>query len=319
MKLRLRLPALVLALGVSSAASAGNPSNPILFVTQVPMPEEANSRNVTESYQSCVSPFSNHLGDTAFAGRGGSLYVRFSNGQVVDLLSVANWSAIPVGQPPANTVAVRNPSVNWAADKAVFSMVVGVPSGPTDTTQFFWQLYEITLPTQAQLAGGTLPVVTRVANQPAYNNVFPTYGLNGKLIFASDRPYNGQAHLTQREEYLGLPTVTGLWSLDPAAPASILLLHHSPSGAFSPMVDSAGRLVFTNWDHLSRDSEAVTDSRNGITAAPYNETFTQTFNGSGNFADEAPGGTMVQLTAMPMNTWEIFPEPRNFDRKTLID
>ena len=121
MNLRLRLPALVLVLGVSSAASAGNPSNPILFVTQVPMPEEVNSRNVTESYQSCVSPFSNHLGDTAFAGRGGSLYVRFSNGQVVDLLSVASWSAIPGGKPPANTVAVRNPSVNWAADKAVFS------------------------------------------------------------------------------------------------------------------------------------------------------------------------------------------------------
>jgi len=65
MNLPLRLPALVLVLAVSSAAFAGNPSNPILFVTQVPMPEEVNSRNVTESYQSCVSPFSNHLGDTA--------------------------------------------------------------------------------------------------------------------------------------------------------------------------------------------------------------------------------------------------------------
>src|SRR3954471_10085898 len=106
MKLRLRLPALVLALGVSSAASAGNPSNPILFVTQVPMPEEVNSRVITESYQSCVSPFSNHLGDTAHAGRGGSLCVRFANAQVVDLLSVADWSAVPGGKPAANSVAV---------------------------------------------------------------------------------------------------------------------------------------------------------------------------------------------------------------------
>src|SRR5437868_9576292 len=122
MNLHLRLPALVLVLGVSSAASAGNPSNPILFVTQVPMPEEVNSRTVTESYQSCVSPFSNHLADTAHAGRGGSLFVRFSNGQVLDLLSVADWSAVPGGKPAANTVAVRNPNVSWAADKAIFSM-----------------------------------------------------------------------------------------------------------------------------------------------------------------------------------------------------
>src|SRR4051812_26739328 len=203
MNLRLPLPALVLVLGVSSAASAGNPSNPILFVTQVPMPEEVNSRNVTESYQSCVSPFSNHLGDTAHAGRGGSLHVRFANGQVIDLLAVADWSQSPGGKPAAGTVAVRNPSVNWAADKAVFSMAAGVPSGPADPTVFSWQLYEITLPTQAQLAANVKPVVTKVANQPAYNNVFPTYGLAGKIVFASDRAYNGMAHLTQREEYLG--------------------------------------------------------------------------------------------------------------------
>src|SRR5882672_8362017 len=167
MNLRLRLPALVLVLGVSSAASAGNPSNPILFVTQVPMPEEVNSRDVTSSYQSCVSPFSNHLGDTAHAGRGGSLHVRFGNGQVVDLLAVADWSAIAGGQPAANAVAVRNPSVNWAADKSLFSMVIGTPSGPADTTTFLWQLYEITLPTQAQINANVKPVLTKVANQPA--------------------------------------------------------------------------------------------------------------------------------------------------------
>src|SRR3954468_19770550 len=118
---------------------AGNPANPILFVTQVPMPEEVNSRDITQSYQSCVSPFSNHLADTAHAGRGGSLLVRFSNAQVVDLLAVADWRAIPGGKPAANTLAARNPSVSWAADKAVFSMVVGAPTGPSDTTQFLWQ------------------------------------------------------------------------------------------------------------------------------------------------------------------------------------
>src|SRR4051794_20873841 len=95
---RLLVLAAFAALGLCPLeALAGNPSNPILFVTQVPMPEEVNSRTVSQSYESCVSPFSNHLADTAHAGRGGSLLVRFSNGQVVDLLSVADWSAIPGG------------------------------------------------------------------------------------------------------------------------------------------------------------------------------------------------------------------------------
>src|SRR4029077_8360685 len=89
------------AILLPSPALAADPTNPILFVTQVPMPEEVNTRTVTSSYMSCVSPFGNHLGGTAFAGRGGSLWVRFPanavpalNHQVVDLLAVANWNAI---------------------------------------------------------------------------------------------------------------------------------------------------------------------------------------------------------------------------------
>src|SRR4029079_16793022 len=52
---------------------------------------------------------------------------------------------------------------------------------------------------------------------------------------------------------------------------------------------------------------------------PYNETFVRTFNGSGNFADEASGATFTPVTAMAPNSWDIFPEPRNFDHKSLID
>src|SRR3954447_1788000 len=81
---------------------AADPANPILFVTQVPMAEEVNTRTITSSYMSCVSPFGSHLGGTEFAGRGGSLWVRFPanqtpalNHQVIDLLTVANWTAIP--------------------------------------------------------------------------------------------------------------------------------------------------------------------------------------------------------------------------------
>lgn len=112
------------------------------------MPGEVNSRTIAESYQSCVSPFNNHLADTAHAGRGGSLYVHFSKVQAVDLLAVADWSAVPGGKPAADSLAVRNPSVEWTATKAIFSMVIGKPSGPADTAVFYWQMYEITLPTR---------------------------------------------------------------------------------------------------------------------------------------------------------------------------
>ncbi len=312
-----RVGALVVTalISASPALHAGNPTNPILFVTQVPIPEEVNSRDVTQSFMSIASPFSNHLADTLHAGRGGSLWVRFNNGQLVNLLTVADWGAIPGGQPTADAMAVRNPSVNWTATKAIFSMTTGKPSGPADTTQYLFQLYEITLPTQAQLAASVKPVLTKVANQPAFNNVFPTYAQNGKVVFSSDRPYNGQAHLAQREEYLSLPTVSGLWTLDPTDATSLKILHHAPSGAFYPFVDSAGRVIFTNWDHLSRDTQAVTDSRPPDPA--YSETFTQTANGSGNFVDETAAAAFTQVTAMSANTWDTFPEPRNFDRKTL--
>lgn len=323
------LPFLVWIGLTASTTSAADPTNPILFVTQVPMPEEVNTRTITRNYMSCVSPFGSHLGGTEFAGRGGSLWVRFPanqnaalNHQLVDLLAVADWSAIPGGKPPANTIAVRNPCVFWDKSKAVFSMVTGAPSGPNDTTNFFWQLYEITLPTQGQLNAAVQPVLTKVPHQPAYNNVMPCYAPDGQFIFASDRPYNGQPHLTQREEYLGLPTVSGLWKLDAAA-NTLQLLQHAPSGAFSPSIDSAGRLIFVNWDHLSRDIEAVTDERDSDPnfGEPDPNVFGgwhATGNGSGNFADESPGALFtlgMPYGQGPHLDW--FPEPRSADKKTL--
>ena len=312
-----------------ATARAGDPANPILFVTQVPMPEEVNSRSIVQSTMSCVSPFGNHLGGTAFAGRGGSLWIRFGpnavpalNHQLVDLLAVADWSAIPGGRPAAGTVAVRNPSVHWQGHRAVFAMVIGVPAGPSDFTDFHWQLYEITLPTQAQLGAGAKPVLTLVPRQPAYNNITPSYAPDDQILFASDRPYNGQPHLTQREEYLGLPTVSGIWKLDPVSGA-LKLLHHAPSGAFSPFVDHAGRVIFTSWDHLSRDVEAVTDERDSDTAYGENAPdvwsgWHRTLNGSGNFADESAGAAFTPGSLYGQGPHlDVFPEPRNVDKRTL--
>ena len=93
-------------------------------------------------------------------------------------------------------------------------------------------------------------------NQPAdFNNIEPTYASDGTLIFTSDRPRNGARHLyPQDDEYESTETVTGLWKLDPQS-GTLALMNHLPSGAFNPMVDSFGRVVFTRWDHMERDQQ----------------------------------------------------------------
>ena len=120
----------------------------------------------------------------------------------------------------------------------------------------YWQLYEITNFTDPS----AVPIITKVPNQPAnFNNISPIYGTDDRIIFTSDRPRNGQANLyPQLDEYEEAPTVTGLWSLDPAS-GDLFLINHTPSGAFTPMLDSAGRIIFVRWDHLQRDQQADTD------------------------------------------------------------
>ena len=262
------------------------------------MPEEVNSRDASVSFMTCVSPFGSHLSDTLHAGRGGGLWLRLTDGSLVNLTQNATWDT-PFARPPANQIAVRSPSVHWDGKRALFSMVVGAPANATDTTAFYWQLFEITALDQVTDATkGALAHIAAVPNQPSnYNNVSPCYDPTGRIIFTSDRPYNGQSHLLQREEYLLLPTVSGLWSLDPQNANSLFLLYHSPSGAFSPFVDSAGRVIFVNWDHLSRDSEAVTDSRDGD--ASFGESWTQTHNGTGNFMDESVGAALSAPSIYP--------------------
>jgi hypothetical protein len=198
-------------------------------------------------------------------------------------------------------VAVRTPCVDWTGTKALFSMVSGLPANAADATPFYWQIYEIT-----SFAQGQTPVITKVPGQPAgANNIHPVYGTDGRVIFVSDRPRDGAAHLyPQLDEYLDIPTPTGLWSIDPSLPGGDLkLLNHSPSGAFSPQIDSFGRVVFVRWDHLARDPAAVYDR-----GPQTGDTFTEhTANGTFNFASELPGSSQSPAT-------QFFPEPRNFDR-----
>ena len=273
--------------------------NPILFVTQQPLRVEVNSRTVSQSATSVASAFSNHLGDTASAGRGGALWILDAGATVPRNLTAAAGYGIP-GQP---LIAVRQPHVYWDGSKALFSMVVGSPTSASDPTQFFWQIYEV-----SNFGVGQTPAIVLVPHQPSNaNNISPCYGTDDRIIFSSDRPRDaaGSAHLyPQREEYLLLPTVTGLWSLDRTT-ADLRLLQHSPSGSFTPFVDSFGRVIYVRWDHLSRDPEATTDRGPGP-----GDTFAQTFNGTFNYSDESAAASMLPRA-------EIFPEPRNFDKSGL--
>ena len=215
--------------------------NPILFVTQVPVPGD---------FAAVGSTFANHLPNLNSVYRGGDLWIRYADGTLRNLTAAAGLGSPAVFQ-GATSIAVRDPAVDWNGTKAVFAMVTGAPPAQFVVESYRWQLYEIT-----NFGVGQTPQVTLVPNQPPFNNVMPAYLSNGELVFASDRPRGGEAHLyPQQDEYESTATVTGLWRLNPQT-GELRLLDHSPSGDFDPMVDSFGRLLFTRWDHLQRDQQA---------------------------------------------------------------
>lgn len=218
----------------------GNTPNPILFVTQVPVPVDFATIGAT---------FANHLPSLQSVYRGGDLWIRYPDGSLRNLTAEAGFGNS--GFQGVNSIAVRDPAVHWSGTKAVFSMVRGAPTTQFQVNTYRWQLYEV-----SGFGQGQSVQITLVPNQPAYNNVNPAYLSDGTLVFASDRPRSGAAHLyPQHDEYESTPTVTGLWRLDPSSGA-LKILDHSPSGDFDPFVDSFGRLLFTRWDHLQTDQQA---------------------------------------------------------------
>lgn len=251
-------------------------AHPILFVTQVPIPGD---------FTTIASVFGNHRGSMESVGRGGDLYVLYPDGSLKNLTQAAGYGES--GLQGEKSIAVREPSMHWDGKKAVFSMVPGAPK-LYEVKEYYWQLYEIT-----GLGKNEAPVINKVANQPTqYNNVSPIYGGDDRILFVSDRPRNGQRHLyPQDDEYESAPTNTGLWSLDPTN-GNLYMLNHAPSGSFTPMLDSFGRVVFTRWDHLQRDQQADADAQGGNTYGTFN------------YASEA-------ANAMRRNNRdEVFPEPR---------
>ncbi|MBI3258453.1 MAG: hypothetical protein HYZ54_03075 [Ignavibacteriae bacterium] len=264
--------------------------NPILFCTQVP---------VAPSFLNMMDAFGNHRSETDAAPRGGDLYILYPDGTLKNLTSAAGYGG--VGLLTNNGIAVRQPCVHWNGQRALFSMVVGSPSGVFDGTKFFWQIYEVT-----NLGENESPIITKIPNQPStYNNISPIYGTDGRIIFTSDRPRNGQSHLyPQLDEYETAPTNTGLWSLD-ITTGDLKLIDHAPSGAFYPSIDSYGRVIFDRWDHLQRDQEADLDMDAFIAgqSLPY---------GMFNYSDESANASYKYNDRA-----EIFPETRALSKDTI--
>lgn len=265
-------------------AGAGEPDtpHPILFVTQVP---------ISGDFVTIGSVFGNHRASMSSAGRGGDLWIRYPDGSTRNLTQAAGYG-VASGLQGANSIAVREPCVHWDGNKALFSMIVGGATHQYHYATFYWQMYEIT-----GLGPSDTPVITRVAGQPAtYNNVSPIYGSDDAIIFTSDRPRNGAAHLyPQLDEYEEAATNTGIWRLH--ATEGLTLLNHAPSGDFSPILDSFGRVLFTQWDHLQRDQQADSDAL----TPPGEQLPYGTFNYSSEAADSVP-----QFG----NRTEVYPEPR---------
>src|ERR1041385_3196377 len=99
-------------------------SNPIFFVTQVPIPRELNS-SVSNTFLSVVTLFGNQLGDTAHAARGGALWLLLTNGPRVNVTRAGGVGAS--GAQAGVGISVRDPLIHWSGKKALFSMVVGAP------------------------------------------------------------------------------------------------------------------------------------------------------------------------------------------------
>ncbi|MEM9406623.1 MAG: hypothetical protein AAGA81_11355 [Acidobacteriota bacterium] len=252
--------------------------NPVLFVTQVPVPND---------FATIGSVFANHRGSVQSAPRGGGLYLLSPSGELRNLTQEAGYG--DSGSQGASAIAVREPEVHWSGTKAVFSMLVGAPAQRYQVASYFWQLFEVT-----GFGTGETAVVTKLPHQDSsYNNVSPTYLSDGRILFVSDRPRRGEAHLYPLlDEYESTPTPTGLWALDPES-GTLDLFNHTPSGALSPFVDSYGRVVVTRWDHLQRDQQADADAAYGSST-----------HGSFDYADESAGA------ARRSRAEELFPEPR---------
>src|SRR3954462_11017334 len=82
--------------------------NPIVFVTQPPIPRESNS-TVSNTFLSVVTIFGNHLPDTAHAARGGDLWLAKTNGALLNRTRAGGYGLDGVQH--TNGIDVRDPQI----------------------------------------------------------------------------------------------------------------------------------------------------------------------------------------------------------------
>ena len=100
----------------SKAQSKADLPNPIMFVTQLPMPDD---------WMMITQSFGNHLGDVPNSGRGGDLYIYYpAQDSLKNLTALAGFGTEGFqGAVPASLC--ETPIYTGMVTKAVFSMVVG--------------------------------------------------------------------------------------------------------------------------------------------------------------------------------------------------
>ena len=92
-------------------------TNIVLFVTQVPQPNEVNDNTVTNVFLGVGAGFGNHQADTLRAPRGGDLWLRKANGALTNLTRGLGFGL--AGAQHTNGIAVREPAVNWDGTRAL--------------------------------------------------------------------------------------------------------------------------------------------------------------------------------------------------------
>ncbi len=233
-------------------AAAAALGEPIVFVTQQPLASD---------FEVATSSFGNHIANPDNAGRGGDLWLMYPPGCdasipagcLRNLTREQGLGLAAEQQFGANAIAVRSPAIRWDAQCVVFSLAQRAPSAQFDyVTDARWQLHEI-----CGLGLNDASSLRKIPHQHEdYNYVDAIYALqDDHFIVSTDIPHAGvnAVHLNPlRDEYDRALTTGGLWLLD-AIGGDMRLLVQSPSGAFEPVIDDHGRLLFSAWDHLEQD------------------------------------------------------------------
>jgi hypothetical protein len=205
--------------------------------------------------------------------RGGDLMLRYPDGSLRNLTREAGFGN--EGLQGAAAIAVREPAVHWSGARPCSACWTGAPG--------VWQLYEGERPGEGRNAR-ILPACR--TSRPATTTCRRcTAATNASCSPRTGRAMAPPTCIPSSTSTRPRPTTTGIWRLDPASGA-LRILNHAPSGAFSPMLDSYGRVVFTRWDHQQQDqlAERDRDAVNNGVALPFS---------SFNFAGEAAGAAAL--------------------------